>query len=50
MYDLELEIRWKCSTWCKKLDRNVHHGVRNMIEMYDLHKKLDQNVRLGVRN
>ena len=36
MYDLEKEIRSKCTTWSKKLDRNVRHGLRNVNEMYDL--------------
>jgi len=26
---LEKEIRSKYTTWSKKLDRNVRHGVRN---------------------
>jgi len=33
MNDLELEIRSKCTTWSKKLDWNVRHGVRNKNEM-----------------
>jgi len=58
---MELEIRTKCRTWTKKLDRNVRHGVRNLMEMYHLEseirskfstwiKKLERNVRHGVRN
>ena len=61
MYDLEYEIGSKCTTWSKKLDRNVRHGVRNKNVMNDLEKeirskcttwskKLDRNVRIGVRN
>jgi len=61
MYDLEYEIRSKCTNWSKKLDRNVRLCVRNLIEMYDLvyeissnctsrSEKLERNVRLGVRN
>ena len=61
MYDLELDIRSKYTTWSKKLDRNERHGVRNKNEMNDLEeeirskcttwsKKLDRNVRLGIIN
>jgi len=33
MYDLESEIRSKCTTLIKKLDRNIRHGVRNKKEV-----------------
>jgi len=36
MYDMECQIRTKCTTCSKKLDWNVHHGVRNKNEMNDL--------------
>jgi len=36
MDDLEKEMKWKCTTWSKKLDRNIRHGVRNENEMNDL--------------
>ena len=48
--DLEKEIRSKCTTWSKKLDRSVRIGVRNMNEINDRSMKLDRNVRLEVRN
>ena len=36
MCDLEQEIKLKCTTLNKKLDRNVRRGVRNKNEMIDL--------------
>jgi len=36
VYDLEYEIRSKFTTWSKKLDRNLRHGVRNNNEIIDL--------------
>ena len=33
---MEFEIRTKCKTWNKKLDRNVRNVVRNWNEIYDL--------------
>jgi len=58
---MEWEKSTKCTTWNKKLDRNVRQGVSNNNEMNDLEeeirskymtwsKKLDRNVRHGVRN
>ena len=50
MNELEKEIRFKFTTWSKKLDRNVRIAVTNMNEMNDRSMKLDRNVRIGVRN
>ena len=36
MYVMEIEIRTKCTTWIKKLDRNVRHGVRNKNDRKEL--------------
>ena len=58
---MECEIRTKCTTWSKKLDRNIRHGVRNQNVIYDVEKeirskcttwskKLDPNVRHGAIN
>jgi len=35
MYDLEYEIRSKCTSWSEELEGNVRLGVRNLIEIYD---------------
>ena len=47
---VEREIKSECTTWSKKLDRNVRYGVRNKNEITTWSKKLDRNVRLGLRN
>jgi len=50
MYDMEYEVRSKCTTLRMKLDRNIRHGVRNKNEMNDLDFKLVRNLSHGVRN